>query len=300
MAEYVPYYKKLLEEDKSPFNIDNGRIGYNEETNSFSYPYLTTSANNYLTGQIPTKSSKPRTSKFKTLFKDNNNARGLADTMGNLTASLASSIGNFKLAKMYKNMKYTSHYVPETPVKLKTTYNINPQLAATNRNTNRAIRAINENTSSSPTALNRIRENLINNSELKSQLYGTKENKETELLNDYMKHTQEVFNRNAKALSDDIKDRANFEFNKMVNERTARNEGINDLGKFANSSIHDWTNNARQRERDRNTMNSNIMALSANKQYLDYLLKNKLIDNDTYKSALANIPTQYNFQSIKG
>lgn len=84
-----------------------------------------------------------------------------------------------------------------TAQKLKTRYNINPQLDELREQAAANNRLINNNTASSRTALGRM--NLINTAlgRSRAELYGNKENRETELINQDILNSQGVRNQEA-------------------------------------------------------------------------------------------------------
>lgn len=89
----------------------------------------------------------------------------------------------------------------EDPVKLKTKFNINPQLDATKQAREQAFRDIDANTASSATALAR-KQNTRNQSLFATnQLWGQKENIETQLINQDKMNLQGVRNRNTTRLN---------------------------------------------------------------------------------------------------
>lgn len=84
-----------------------------------------------------------------------------------------------------------------TAQKLKTRYNINPQLDELREQAAANNRLINNNTASSRTALGRM--NLINTAlgRSRAELYGNKENRETELINQDILNSQGIRNQEA-------------------------------------------------------------------------------------------------------
>lgn len=84
-----------------------------------------------------------------------------------------------------------------TAQKLKTRYNINPQLDELREQAAANNRLINNNTASSRTALGRM--NLINTAlgRSRAELYGNKENRETELINQDILNSQNIRNQEA-------------------------------------------------------------------------------------------------------
>lgn len=89
----------------------------------------------------------------------------------------------------------------ESPVKLKTNWNINPQLDRIRESSQEAYRDIDANTASSSTALAR-KQRVRNQAQYATnQQWGLKENKETELINQDKLNLQGVRNRNTNRLN---------------------------------------------------------------------------------------------------
>lgn len=89
----------------------------------------------------------------------------------------------------------------ESPVKLKTNWNINPQLDRIRESSQEAYRDIDANTASSSTALAR-KQRVRNQAQYSAnQQWGIKENKETELINQDKLNLQGVRNRNTNRLN---------------------------------------------------------------------------------------------------
>lgn len=117
-------------------------------------------------------------------------------------------------------------YIPDAPVryqasKLDTNYNITPQLEIIRRSRNRLSNEVAGNTSSSVAALNRLNLLETNANEQLNKLYDTKENRESELLNQDALNQQAVSAQNVQAMND---------YNYRVAElRNARTQGVGNV-----------------------------------------------------------------------
>lgn len=117
-------------------------------------------------------------------------------------------------------------YIPDAPVryqasKLDTNYNITPQLETIRRSRNRLANEVAGNTSSSVAALNRLNLLETNANEQLNKLYDTKENRESELLNQDALNQQAVSAQNVQAMND---------YNYRVAElRNARTQGVGNV-----------------------------------------------------------------------
>lgn len=104
--------------------------------------------------------------------------------------------------KMIDNLKYRESPIPLPVTKLKTNININPQIDKLRNNIERYINDVNNNTSSSRTALARTQFARDSFANKYNQLYGTKENLETELINKDKLNAQEVAKFNLSQFND--------------------------------------------------------------------------------------------------
>lgn len=110
-----------------------------------------------------------------------------------MTAPTLANLPEIKLAEI-KDLKAP---VTVAAAKLKTRYNANPQLAKIEDETRRTMNEIDRNTSSSRVALARKQRAAIQSQEAKNQVYGQKENIETELMNKDRLNAQQVAQANA-------------------------------------------------------------------------------------------------------
>lgn len=157
---------------------------------------------------------------------------------------------------MLDNMSYRSEPIAKRAAKMKTTYNINPQLDAVNEQVGNTIRDINNNTSSSSVALQRANAARLAGMQTKNTLYATKENKETELINTDKLNQQAVAEKNVanyNTWQDKVTD-----FNNAKNQTRA--DINNALVNNTNSVIQDLITRGEKRQSDRNNLIATMSA----------------------------------------
>ena len=150
---------------------------------------------------------------------------------------------------------------PAAPVlnqaaKLKTTVNINPQLDAVDRGVQSAVRDSNENTASSNVSASRNMAAALYGVASKNQLYGNKENAETELINKDKLNQQEVARANVEAYNKHTNDVINFR-NTVADKRA---ENFNGLLNTVNSAVQDAITKREQRTNFRNSVKASLVS----------------------------------------
>lgn len=120
----------------------------------------------------------------------------ISDGIGIASNIVGSIIGYNANKKVLEKMKYTKAPVNLIPSKLKTSININPQLDAVRDQQQAYERQIDANTASSRVALGRKQLGRLNTIKLLNNIYGNKENIETELINKDRLNQQAVANQN--------------------------------------------------------------------------------------------------------
>lgn len=120
----------------------------------------------------------------------------ISDGIGIASNIVGSIIGYNANKKALEKMKYTKAPVNLIPSKLKTNININPQLDAIRDQQQAYERQIDANTASSRVALGRKQLGRLNTIKLLNNIYGNKENIETELINKDRLNQQAVANQN--------------------------------------------------------------------------------------------------------
>lgn len=115
-------------------------------------------------------------------------------TAPNITASTIKNPGEIKLNE--EDLKDIIAPILMAAAKLKTRYNANPQLSKIEDDTRRIMGEIGRNTSNSRVALARKQRAALQGQQAKNEVYGRKENIETELINKDKLNQQEVTARN--------------------------------------------------------------------------------------------------------
>lgn len=115
-------------------------------------------------------------------------------TAPNITAPIIKNPGEIKLNE--EDLKDIPAPILMAAAKLKTRYNANPQLSKIEDDTRRIIGEIGRNTSNSRVALARKQRAALQGQQAKNEVYGRKENIETELINKDKLNQQEVTARN--------------------------------------------------------------------------------------------------------
>ena len=115
-------------------------------------------------------------------------------TAPNITAPTIENPGEIKLNE--EDLKDIPTPILMAAAKLKTRYNANPQLSKIEDDTRRIMGEIGRNTSNSRVALARKQRAALQGQQAKNEVYGRKENIETELINKDKLNQQEVTARN--------------------------------------------------------------------------------------------------------
>lgn len=115
-------------------------------------------------------------------------------TAPNITATTIENPGEIKLNE--EDLKDIPAPILMAAAKLKTRYNANPQLSKIEDDTRRIMGEIGRNTSNSRVALARKQRAALQGQQAKNEIYGRKENIETELINKDKLNQQEVTARN--------------------------------------------------------------------------------------------------------
>lgn len=162
----------------------------------------------------------------------------------------AGAVGSYLINEnMLDNMSLPQTPISRQIIKLKTNYNINPQLDAAREAENRMINDINNNTSSSNVALARINQARFANMLNTNTLYGNKENVETELINQDRQNQQTVLNSNIDSYNQYTKELIAAQ--NQINEARSENliSGINNIAQ----GFQDIISRREQRKQDNNT-----------------------------------------------
>lgn len=184
-----------------------------------------------------------------------NNPNEVADIVGLASNTIGSLITHGMNRNMLNRLKYSNAPIPIMASKLKTRININPQLDKMRESLSSYERNIDANTASSNVAIARKQRARANDILSHNELYGYKENTETELINKDRLNRQSVNAENIRNYNSWVANKAQFD--NVVAEKKAENNVslINNI----NTGIQDIIGRRERREADRQTR----IALSA-------------------------------------
>lgn len=183
----------------------------------------------------------------------------LGDIIGGVTNTIGSITNYNSNKRALNNMKYSSAPLPIQAKKLKTRFNINPQLDKIREYLKATNRDIDANTASSRVAL--VRKGIARTNALlqTNNLYATKENAETQLLNQDNMNQQNVAARNVEMYNRWREGKSNFD--NMLLEKHAEN--TSDLIRGLTTTVQDIIGGIEQRKNINNTL-STIAATNPN------------------------------------
>ena len=195
----------------------------------------------------------------------------------NLLSNIGGNIATTLINKRALNKMQAPHQpISQIAAKLRTNYNINPQLDNLRETAARYEEAVNNNTASSRTALARNQQNRFATALNTNSLYGTKENEETKLINADRLNQQEVANKNVEAYNA-WQDKVN-DFKNAITEKKAEN--LVGLTQGITSGITSTIENVQQRMRDDKSILAN--ALSHPNLPIEEFYHNGLISKRAY------------------
>lgn len=183
----------------------------------------------------------------------------LEDIIGGVTNTIGSITNYNSNRRTLNNMKYSSAPLPIQAKKLKTRFNINPQLDKIREYLKATNRDIDANTASSRVALARKGIARTNALLQTNNLYATKENAETQLLNQDNMNQQNVAARNVEMYNRWREGKSNFD--NMLLEKRAEN--TSDLIRGLTTTVQDIIGGVEQRRNINNTL-STIAAANPN------------------------------------
>lgn len=183
----------------------------------------------------------------------------LGDIIGGVTNTIGSITNYNSNRRTLNNMKYSSAPLPIQAKKLKTRFNINPQLDKIREYLKAINRDIDANTASSRVALARKGIARTNALLQTNNLYATKENAETQLLNQDNMNQQNVAARNVEMYNRWREGKSNFD--NMLLEKHAEN--TSDLIRGLTTTVQDIIGGVEQRKNINNTL-STIAAANPN------------------------------------
>ena len=207
---------------------------------------------NYKPTPVPLNPSKKSLwQKFKEL--DDGTKSDIVGIGSNVISGVSGYLNN---RHMLNSLKEPAAPVLNQAAKLKTTVNINPQLDTVDRGVQSAVRDSNENTASSNVAASRNMAASLYGVASKNQLYGNKENAETELINKDKLNQQEVARANVEAYNNYTNNVINFR-NTVADKRA---ENFNGLLNTLNSGVQDAITKREQRTNFRNSVKASLVS----------------------------------------
>lgn len=243
-VDYIntPKYKGIIEEA----SITNPRLSPNNV-----YKQLTNAAGTTDALKIKKLNNIPKSSNSKfSQAAGHFNEFTIGDLIGEVTNTIG-SITNYNSNKRALNkMKYSSAPLPIQARKLKTKFNINPQLDKIREYLKATNRDIDANTASSRVALARKGIARTNALLQTNNLYATKENAETQLLNQDNMNQQNVAARNVEMYNRWREGKSNFD--NMLLEKRAEN--TSDLIRGLTTTVQDIIGGVEQRRNINNTL----------------------------------------------
>lgn len=183
----------------------------------------------------------------------------LGDIIGGVTNTIGSITNYNSNRRTLNNMKYSSAPLPIQAKKLKIRFNINPQLDKIREYLKATNRDIDSNTASSRVALARKGIARTNALLQTNNLYATKENAETQLLNQDNMNQQNVAARNVEMYNRWREGKSNFD--NMLLEKHVEN--TSDLIRGLTTTVQDIIGGIEQRKNINNTL-STIAAANPN------------------------------------
>lgn len=245
-VDYIntPKYKGIIEEA----SITNPRLSPNNV-----YKQLTNAAGTTDALKLKKLNNIPKSSNSKfSQAAGHFNEITLGDIIGGVTNTIG-SITNYNSNKRALNkMKYSSAPLPIQAKKLKTRFNINPQLDKIREYLKATNRDIDANTASSRVALARKGIARTNALLQTNNLYATKENTETQLLNQDNMNQQNVAAHNVEIYNRWREGKSNFD--NMLLEKRAEN--ISDLIRGLTTTVQDIIGGVEQRKNINNTLST--------------------------------------------
>lgn len=233
--------KRIIEDKKISTYLKNGIMPPMKKLNSVGVPRR-----------------NPNNSKFINAAGHFNEIT-LGDIIGGVTNTIGSITNYNSNRRTLNNMKYSSAPLPIQAKKLKTRFNINPQLDKIREYLKATNRDIDANTASSRVALARKGIARTNALLQTNNLYATKENAETQLLNQDNMNQQNVAARNVEMYNRWREGKSNFD--NMLLEKHAEN--TSDLIRGLTTTVQNIIGGIEQRKNINNTL-STIAATNPN------------------------------------
>lgn len=245
-VDYIntPKYKGIIEEA----SITNPRLSPNNV-----YKQLTNAAGTTDTLKLKKLNNIPKSANSKfSQAAGHFNEFTIGDIIGGVTNTIGSITNYNSNKRALDKMKYSSAPLPIQARKLKTKFNINPQLDKIREYLKATNRDIDANTASSRVALARKGIARTNALLQANNLYATKENAETQLLNQDNMNQQNIAARNVEMYNRWREGKSNFD--NMLLEKRAEN--TSDLIRGLTTTVQDIIGRVEQRKNINNTLST--------------------------------------------
>lgn len=245
-VDYIntPKYKGIIEEA----SITNPRLSPNNV-----YKQLTNAAGTTDALKLKKLNNIPKSANSKfSQAAGHFNEFTIGDLIGGVTNTIGSITNYNSNKRALGKMKYSSAPLPIQARKLKTKFNINPQLDKIREYLKATNRDIDANTASSRVALARKGIARTNALLQANNLYATKENAETQLLNQDNMNQQNIAARNVEMYNRWREGKSNFD--NMLLEKRAEN--TSDLIRGLTTTVQDIIGGVEQRRNINNTLST--------------------------------------------
>ena len=264
-------------------------VNYQSPVERIKYDILDTNGRFNPTTGVDLNTKRKHDNKQDIMNKQTYNSL-ISDGIGITSNIIGSIIGYNANRKALDKMKYTKAPINLIPAKLKTSININPQLDAIRDQQQAYERQIDTNTASSRIALGRKQHSRLNTIKLLNNLYGNKENIETELINRDKLNQQFVANQNITNYNTWREKKNAFE-NAIIEKQSENTIGLI-------NSINAGVQNAIGNLEKRLATENNIRAIAAANPNVNPIILKALgvrgISNDMIKSWLRAYGTKNN------
>lgn len=185
------------------------------------------------------------------------NNPGEANDLIGLTSNIIGGLLSHRINRnMLNKLQYIAPPTPKSAVKLKTRININPQLDRMRESLANYERTINDNTTSSNVALARRNQARLANIMQTNELYGNRENAETQLINQDRTNQQNIANENIADYNKWLEGLNAFR-NSIIDKKSENNISLVDN---INSGIQDLINRREKRRSDNQTIAAMALA----------------------------------------
>lgn len=216
------------------------------------------------------------TNKIGEYIKDNPNI--ISDAISLTSNTVGGLLSNKWNRDMLNKLKYSDAPIARTATKLKTRININPQLDKMRESLASYERTIDANTSSSQVALSRKQRARFANMLATNELYGNKENMETELINKDKLNQQFVAHANIADYNRWAESKAAFR--NAILEKKAENDVA--LAEILNTGVQDLIGRREKRKSENQTITA--MALANPDLPIEVFYEQGLINKKTYEA----------------